>query len=106
MELVSPRAALYVLAALGYAIATIGMKLTAGQLGWLGISLLIVGFLAATCAEVVLMRGLTLGPLYLTIIAVESLLVLVYAFAIGEGLSGPQIAGGAMVLAGVAVLAH
>ncbi len=106
MDLVTPRSLLLLLAALGYAVATVGMKLTASQIGPAGIALLVLGFVCATCAEVALMRGLSLGALYLLIIAAESLLVLAYAFVIGEGLSGPQIAGGVLVLAGVAVLAH
>lgn len=106
MDLTHQKSLLLLLAALGYAGATVGMKLSAQQVGPLAVALLVAGFLAATMAEVVLMRGVSLGALYLTIIAVESLLVLAYAFVIGEGLSGTQIAGGAMVLAGVAILAH
>lgn len=106
MDIINLKGLLLLLAAVGYAVATVGMKLSAHQIGPLGIALLITGFLAATLAEVTLMRGLSLGALYLLIISVESLLVLAYAFLIGEGLTGANIAGGALVLAGVAVLAH
>lgn len=66
--------------------------------------LLVIGFAAATIAEVILMRGLDLGVLYLMIIAVETLVVLTYAASIGEGLDQRQMLGGAFVLLGLGVI--
>ncbi len=95
-----------VLAALGYAVATIGMKLASGNWTLLAFALLIFGFYAATQSEVILMRQVDLGVLYLFIIAVETLVVLTYAWLIGEGLGPRDALGGLMVLAGLAVISH
>ena len=62
------------------------------------------GFAAAMQAEIVLMRGIDLGVLYLLIIAIETLIVLSYAFFIGEGLDMKEAAGGVLILAGLAVV--
>lgn len=67
-------------------------------------ALLFMGFAAATVAEVVLMRGVNLGALYLTIMTLETIAVLAYAVSIGEGLSPTQMVGGAFVLTGLAVI--
>ena len=45
-----------------------------------------------------------LGVLYLIIIAAETLIVLGYAFAIGEGLSMRESMGALMIFAGIAVV--
>ena len=91
-------------AALGYALATIGMKLFSITWSMAAVALLFLGFAVATAAEVVLMRGVHLGVLYLTIMALETLAILAYAISIGEGLSPVQMLGGAFVLAGLAVI--
>lgn len=91
-------------AALGYSVATIGMKWASVSVGIGALMLLATGFTAATLSEVVMMRSTHLSVLYLLIIAVESLVVLTYAQVIGEGLSPLQMAGGAMILAGLAVV--
>ncbi|EEX15543.1 hypothetical protein CSE45_2386 [Citreicella sp. SE45] len=106
LTLVSPTipAALLVIAtAGGYAVATIGMKLTSHGLGHSGIALASLGFLAAFLAEMVLLRRAELSLVYIAIIAAETLLVLSYALLIGEGLSLRQAAGAALVLVGLAV---
>ena len=95
-----------VIAALGYAVATIGMKLASDNWTGLALAMLIVGLFAATQSEVTLMREVDLGVLYLFIIAVETILVLSFAWAIGEGLGPRDAVGGAMVLAGLAVISH
>lgn len=93
-------------AALGYSLATIGMKMASDAFGPVAAALLIAGFAAAAVSEVILMRGMALGVLYLTIIAVETLVVLTYAISIGEGLTARQALGGLFVLAGLAVISH
>lgn len=103
---VSKTAFLVVAAALGYSVATIGMKLASNNWGLGAVALLCAGFLAATLAEVILMRGINLSVLYLVIIAVETLVVLTYAFSIGEGLNARQAMGGLLVLAGMMVVSH
>lgn len=107
MELLDPKAiSLAIIAALGYGVATIGMKFASGQWTVVAITLIILGFVAATQSEVVLMRDIHLGELYLVIIAVETLVVLSYAYAIGEGLSMRDAAGGVLILLGLGVISH
>lgn len=97
---------LVVVAALGYAIATIGMKLGSVTLSAMAIGIVMLGFLMAAWAEIIILRKADLGLVYITIIGVETLVVLAYASWIGEGLSLRQIGGAGMVLAGLAVVAH
>ncbi|HHI69844.1 MAG TPA: 5-aminolevulinate synthase [Rhodobacteraceae bacterium] len=91
-------------ASLGYSGATIGMKMASGAWSATAVLFLLSGFLAATFAEIILMRGINLGALYLIIIAVETLIVLAYAFSIGEGLTTQQIVGAGFVLVGLAIV--
>jgi len=95
-----------IFAALGCAVATIGMKLASGNWTLLAPALLVFGFFMATQSEMHLMRDIDLGVLYLLIIAVETLVVLAYAWAIGEGLSQRDAVGGVIVLTGLAVISH
>lgn len=95
-----------VTAAAGYGIATIGMKIASAEWTTIALTLIILGFVAATQAEVVLMRSIPLSELYLIIIAVETLIVLSYAYSIGEGLSARDATGGALILAGLAIVSH
>ncbi len=97
---------LAVLAAMGYGVATIGMKLASGHWTFLAFGLIALGFVAATQAEVVLMRGVTLGALYLMIIAIETLIVLTYAYSIGEGLSARDMSGGVLIFLGLAIVSQ
>lgn len=107
MEVIETRLlGLAVIAALGYAVATIGMKMASGHWTIVALALIVLGFVAATQVEIILMREISLGALYLIIIGIETLVVLTYAFAIGEGLSGRDAMGGAFVLAGLAVISH
>lgn len=93
-------------AALGYSVATIGMKLASGNWTLIAVGLLLLGFYAATHAEVTLMREVDLGVLYLMVIAVETIVVLSYAWLIGEGLGPRDAMGGLLVLSGLAVISH
>jgi hypothetical protein len=95
---------LALISAVGYALATIGMKLATGQWTVVAGSLILLGFFAAMQGEMALMRGMELGVLYLLIIAAETLLVLGYAFAIGEGLSLRESAGALLIFTGIAVV--
>jgi uncharacterized membrane protein len=95
---------LILVASLGYSGATIGMKMASDIWSKNAVLFLLSGFLAATFAEIILMRGINLGVLYLVIIAVETLIVLTYAFSIGEGLTPRQIVGAGFVLVGLAVV--
>lgn len=94
--------ALVLLAAGGYALATAGMKLAAhGQVSRTAIVLIVIGFLFAASAEVILMTRSELAVVYVAVISTETLLVLMLAFAFGEHLNPRQIAGGILALVGV-----
>nr|WP_321249684.1 5-aminolevulinate synthase [uncultured Ruegeria sp.] len=90
----------------GYGVATIGMKLASAEWTAVALALIILGFLAATQSEVVLMRTVPLSELYLIIIALEALIVLTYAYSIGEGLEPRDWTGGALIFAGLAIVSH
>ena len=91
-------------AALGYAGATIGMKLASGNWTYLALGLLLLGFYAASHSEIVLMRQFDLGVLYLLVIAAETVVVLGFAWFIGEGLGPREVLGGLFVLAGLLII--
>ena len=95
---------LLIMTALGYGGATIGMKLASGSMSSLALGLIAVSFLAAGFAEVVLMRTASLGRLYLTVIALETIVVLVYSAVIGEGLTQRDMLGGLFLMVGLLVL--
>ena len=93
-----------ILAALGYAAATVGMKLASGNWTYVALALLLLGFYAASHSEIVLMREIELGALSLLVIAVETLVVLSYACFIGEGLGPRDAMGGFLILAGMMLI--
>lgn len=102
---VQPRFVLLVAAsALGYAVATIGMKLASSSLTVVAIGLVVLGFVAATLAEVSLLRKADLGVIYITIVGAETLLVLSFAALIGEGPDLRTMAGAGLVVAGIALV--
>lgn len=101
-----PLLGLILASALGYTLATVGMKQAALGAPLLAIPLLLTGFLAATVAEVVLMRRVDLAVVYVTIIGVETLLVLSYAALIGEGLNLRGMLGAGLVMTGLALVSH
>ncbi|MDC0343412.1 5-aminolevulinate synthase [bacterium] len=101
---VSVMMTLLLLAAGGYALATVGMKLASGSISIIAVMLIILGMTGATVAEVYLLRGADLPVIYLAIVTCETLLVLIYATYIGETLSLSQVSGGALVLSGFALV--
>ncbi len=88
----------------GYAIATIGMKSSSDGHLTIGLTLGVIGFVLAFGAEVVMLRRYDLSLVYVAVIAAESLLVLAWAYWIGEGLSARQYLGAVMVVAGLAAV--
>lgn len=92
------------LTALGYAVATLGMKLATGGLNLIAFGLVILGLAAAVVAEIVLLRGANLAIIYLAIIASETVLVLIFAAFLGDKLNPQQLAGAAFVLGGMALV--
>lgn len=98
--------ALILLAALGYSGATIGMKMGSSAVTVLAIVVMAAGFVLAAVSEVIILRSADLGIVYISIIGVETLIVLTYAWSIGEGLNLRQLGGAGLVLAGLAVVSH
>lgn len=94
------------LSALGYAVATVGIKLASSQMTVLAAALVCAGFGAAVLAETALLRTSNLAVIYFMIIAFETLMVLGFATMIGDRLSLPQVTGGVMVLAGMVLVAN
>ena len=97
---------LVVVSALGYAIATIGMKLASTNVTGVAVAVIVAGFVAATLAEIVLLRKADLGVIYITIIGAETLMVLAFAALIGEGPDLRTLGGAGLVLAGIALISH
>lgn len=95
--------ALGLLTALGYAAATVGMKLASTGVVWSAMAFMAVGFMIAAVAEVVLMQRHAVSLVYVVIIAMETFLVLTFALSIGEDLTSRQVAGAAFVLVGLAL---
>ncbi|MDH3264240.1 MAG: 5-aminolevulinate synthase [Paracoccaceae bacterium] len=93
-----------ILTALAYVGATIAMKAVASVASPATILLLALALALAGTFEVLVLQRVTLGAAYVTIVGLETLLVLGYAVAIGEGLAPREMAGGALVLAGAVVL--
>ena len=98
--------AVVIVAALGYSVATIGMKMGATAVTGAAVAVVVAGFIAATLSEVVLLKSADPGIVHIAIIGVESLVVLTYAWWIGEGLSLRPLGGAGMVTAGLAMVAH
>ncbi len=105
MSEVSPQVAIAVglslVTAIGYAVATFGMKLTSGGLSGLGIAVVLTGFALAAIAEILLLQRFDLAKTYIIIITVETILIFAAALWIGETVSRSQLAGAALILAGL-----
>ncbi|MDW4497660.1 5-aminolevulinate synthase [Sulfitobacter sp. D35] len=95
---------LMLLAAGGYAVATVGMKMASAVLSPAALSLVLAGLGAAAIAEIVLLRHADLAVIYLGVILAESVLVLAYAVHLGGMPGTGQIWGATMVLAGFALV--
>lgn len=98
------RVLLVVLAAAGYAFAAIAMKLIAHSGSSQPIfALLAAFFVVIVLAEVQLLRHMDLSNVYIAILAAETLIILAYALWIGETLTTRELAGGGLVLVGIAL---
>lgn len=97
---------LILVAALGYSAATIGMKMGSSALTGLAVLVMAIGLAAAIFGEMALLRGTNLGPVYIAIIGVESLIVMLYAWYIGETMTLRQISGAGLVVVGLMMVNH
>lgn len=91
---------------MGYVVATIGMQLGSSAVTSFAVILMAGGFFAAAASEIVILRTADLGIVYVTITAIETLAILVYAGMIGEGLDFRQMTGAGLVLAGVVLVSQ
>jgi small multidrug resistance pump len=92
---------LILMAASGYSVAKIGLKMGATALNGAAVLVIALGLGAAVVGELTALRNANLGPIYIAIIGTESLIVMLYAWFIGEPLSTRQIGGAGMVVAGL-----
>lgn len=102
--LTAPPVVLIFLTAIGYAIATIGMKILSTSITPMGYVLLFSGILIFIFAEISLLRQSHLALAYIAIIAAETLLVVGYSTVIGEMLSLRQALGAGLVFVGFVTL--
>jgi hypothetical protein len=88
----------------GYALATIGMKMSSDSHSIPAIMIILLGLAGAALAEIVLLRQASLPLIYLGIIVTETVLVLGYAAWIDQGLSLHQLGGATLVVLGFALV--
>ncbi len=96
--------ALVCITALGYAMATLGMKLCAGASPTSGSLLIGLGLICAIFAEIALLRVSSLSAVYITIVAAETLLVFAFAASFGEMLTLRQTGGAVLVVLGLVAI--
>jgi multidrug transporter EmrE-like cation transporter len=92
------------LTSLFYVLATIAMKQAASGAGITAFAILAGCLALGAVFEILTFRQASMGAAYVTILAVETLLILGFAAAIGEGLAPREVAGAALVLSGAALL--
>ena len=95
---------LIILSGLGYAAATLAMKAASSTPSLIAISAIGLCLCLAVLAEVLLLQRTDLGLAYIAVLAAETTIIVLVASAIGEGLGLRDLAGGALVLFGAAVL--
>lgn len=92
-----------VIAALGYTVATVGMKFAALDSYPIALVLIVAGFILATVAEVFLLRRGDLTVVYVTIIGIETLMILGAAAMMGEIVDLRRLVGAGCVVVGIAL---
>jgi drug/metabolite transporter (DMT)-like permease len=103
-ELATKPLFLITLCALGYAVATVAMKMASDTPHIIIYAAIAACLVAAVAGEVLLLQRTHLGIAYIAILGVETVIVLLVAAFMGEGLSGREVAGGLIVLVGAGVL--
>lgn len=92
------------LAALGYTVATVGMKLAADRSYALAAALILSGFVLVIVTEIFLLRRADMTTVYVTIIGVETLMILAAGAMMGEVVDMRRILGAGCVVAGIALV--
>lgn len=91
------------LAALGYTVATVGLKLAADRSYSLAALLILGGFALVIVTEIFLMRRADMTLVYIVIIGVETLMILAAGAMMGEIFDWRRIVGACCVVAGIAL---
>jgi multidrug transporter EmrE-like cation transporter len=91
---------LVLLCAAAYVVATYSMKLAATSPTPMIVGIICACLSCAVVAEVQLLRHYPISLAYVAILAIESLMILGIAYAIGEGLGSKQMLGAVLVLVG------
>lgn len=104
LELISRPGFLVVMCAGAYAGATIAMKAASDVPNMTSFVFIVICLAIAVFAEILLMQRFDIGVTYIAILAAETMLVLIAAYVIGEGLNPTQILGAVMVLSGAALV--
>ena len=97
---------LVVICAGSYAAATLAMKASSHLPSVTNLSIIAFCLGIAAFAEIVLMRRFDIGVAYIAILVGETMLVLIAAFMIGEGLGPTQILGAFLVLSGAVLVTN
>ncbi|WP_411224249.1 5-aminolevulinate synthase [Marivita sp. S2033] len=92
-------------AGVGYAIATLLMKIASDKLTLIVLCAIGIVLIVVVASEVLLLRQIDLGMAYIAIIATETLLVLAATFLVGQPLTSREMFGGALVVTGAALVA-
>ncbi|TVS05194.1 MAG: 5-aminolevulinate synthase [Rhodobacteraceae bacterium] len=92
------------LAALGYTVATVGMKIAADRSYALATALVLGGFVLVVVTEIFLLRRADMTTVYVTIIGVETLMILAAGAMMGEVVDMRRILGASCVVAGIALV--
>lgn len=92
-----------ILAALGYTVATVGMKLAADRSYALAAVLIIAGFALVIVTEIFLLRRADMTIVYVTIIGVETIMILAAGAMMGEVVDMRRILGAGCVVVGIAL---
>lgn len=87
-----------------YVLATVAMKQVASGAGLAAIAMLAACLAAGAAFEVLTFQRASVGSAYVAILGVESLLIIAFAVAIGEGLTAREAAGVVLVIGGTAIL--
>ena len=95
---------LIILCGLGYGAATLAMNAASTTPSPFAITAIVLCLGLAVLTEVLLSQRTDLGLAYIAVLAAETTIIILVASAIGEGLGLRDMAGGALVLVGAAIL--
>ncbi|SHI05035.1 hypothetical protein [Marivita hallyeonensis] len=104
LDVLSNKSLLAITAGVGYALATLLMKMASDDATIFVIGAIAIVLTGVATAEILLLRQVSLGLAYVAIIATESILVLAATYLVGEPLSARELVGGGFVIFGAALV--